>query len=448
MCSDQRYRTYVAILHEELLPAMGCTEPISIALAAATAREALHELPARIEIYVSNNIIKNVKSVVVPNTGGQKGIAAAVAIGTVAGEAQRMLEVISNVTNQNIVEMQRFLRSADIEVHPAQDGDVFDISRNIDIDTRTAAIIKDADILLERCQDKYSHVKEHQLLLRCLDEQTAIDNGGRRLRIKGEESPKPTSLQNPTDPEATFSAKAGKKHIGYVANIVETVSNGGSVIVDYQYEQNIYSDSRFLGNHLDQLPPQEAPAYILMYGAYSGQMHRDAAAEKNVKLINTSLKGTPVPDIYADFEISEDGEQILRCPAGHKPTRCKYISTSNQVKAYFPNESCSQCPHLEHCHPKLRKCSSLIVLSRSAIGRANQQRLIAAEDFRNWRRIRNGVEAIPAILRNCYHVDEMPVRGKIPGKFFFGAKISAVNFKKLLRQRRGFCCHSQNPLLT
>lgn len=134
MCSDQRYRTYVAILHEELLPAMGCTEPISIALAAATAREALHELPARIEIYVSNNIIKNVKSVVVPNTGGQKGIAAAVAIGTVAGEAQRMLEVISNVTNQNIVEMQRFLRSADIEVHPAQDGDVFDISRNIDID--------------------------------------------------------------------------------------------------------------------------------------------------------------------------------------------------------------------------------------------------------------------------------------------------------------------------
>lgn len=127
MCSDQRYRTYVAILHEELLPAMGCTEPISIALAAATAREALHELPARIEIYVSNNIIKNVKSVVVPNTGGQKGIAAAVAIGTVAGEAQRMLEVISNVTNQNIVEMQRFLRSADIEVHPAQDGDVFDI---------------------------------------------------------------------------------------------------------------------------------------------------------------------------------------------------------------------------------------------------------------------------------------------------------------------------------
>lgn len=224
-------------------------------------------------------------------------------------------------------------------------------SRTFDINTRTAAIIKDADILLARCQNKFSHAKEHQLLLRCLEEQTIIDPGGRRLRIKGEESPKPTSLQNPTDPEATFNTKAGKKHTGYVANIVEAVDHGGSVIVDYQYEQNIYSDSRFPGDHLEQMQPQESSAFILMDGAYSGQIRRDAAAKKYVKLINTSLKGTPVPDIYADFKISEDGKHILQCPVGHEPIRCKYISTSNQVKAYFANESCSQCPHLEHCRP-------------------------------------------------------------------------------------------------
>ena len=71
-------------------------------------------------------------------------------------------------------------------------------SRNIGVDTRTAAIIKDADILLASCQEKYRHVKEHRLLLRCLDEQPIIDNGRRRLRIKGKESPKPTALQNRT----------------------------------------------------------------------------------------------------------------------------------------------------------------------------------------------------------------------------------------------------------
>ena len=73
-----------------------------------------------------------------------------------------------------------------------------------------------------------------------------------------------------------------------------------------------------------------------MDGAYSGQMHRDAAAEKNVTLINTSLKGTPVPDIYADFKISEDGETDFAVPClGHKPLHCKYISTSNQGESIF-----------------------------------------------------------------------------------------------------------------
>lgn len=181
-------------------------------------------------------------------------------------------------------------------------------SRTFDINTRTAAIIKDADILLARCQNKFSHAKEHQLLLRRLEEQTVIDPGGRRLRIKGEEAPKPTSLQNPANPEATFNTKAGKKHTGYVANTVEAVDHGGSVTVDYQYEQNIYSDSRFPGDHLEQMQPQESSAFIVMDGAYSGQIRRDAAAKKYVKLINTSLKGTPVPDIYADFKISEDGK--------------------------------------------------------------------------------------------------------------------------------------------
>ena len=320
-------------------------------------------------------------------------------------------------------------------------------SRNIDVDTRTNVIISDAETLLEKSPAAYDDIEEQQMLLRCLEEQTICENGMHRLRIKGLESPKPTSLQNPTDPEATFRTKAGNKHIGYVANIVEAVDGGGSAIVDYQFEQNVYSDTHFLGDHLEQLQYQEVPAVIVMDGAYTGQVYRDTAATKNVTLINTSLMGIAVPDIYANFVMSADGKEVLRCPAGCEPIRCKYISTSQQVKTYFAYDTCIQCPYLEQCHPKLRKSSSMIVLSRSAIERARQQRFLGEEAFQNWRRIRNGVEAIPSILRNYYHVDKMPVRGKIPGKFFFGAKISAINFKKLLRQRRGLYCHTYNPLL-
>lgn len=92
------YNAYVAILHDELVPAMGCTEPIAIAYAAALARDTLGVTPERIEIQASGNLIKNVKSVVVPNTNGLKGIEAAAAAGVIAGDAGRTLEVISRVS--------------------------------------------------------------------------------------------------------------------------------------------------------------------------------------------------------------------------------------------------------------------------------------------------------------------------------------------------------------
>ena len=95
--ADTRYQTYLKILKEELIPAMGCTEPIAISYCAAKARAVLGEMPERVEIAVSGNIIKNVKSVIVPNTGGLKGIEAAAAAGIVAGRDEKILEVISDV---------------------------------------------------------------------------------------------------------------------------------------------------------------------------------------------------------------------------------------------------------------------------------------------------------------------------------------------------------------
>ncbi|MBQ1423850.1 MAG: serine dehydratase subunit alpha family protein, partial [Lachnospiraceae bacterium] len=88
---------FTKILHSELIPAMGCTEPIAVALAAAKCREVLGCLPEKIVARCSGNIIKNVKSVIVPNTGHRRGIATAAAIGALAGDAQAGLEVIAHV---------------------------------------------------------------------------------------------------------------------------------------------------------------------------------------------------------------------------------------------------------------------------------------------------------------------------------------------------------------
>ena len=124
---DALYNQFIAILKEELRPAMGCTEPIALAYAGAKAREVLGTLPTRIDVFVSGNIIKNVKSVVVPNTGGLRGIAAAVCAGVVAGDASKVLEVISSVSKEKQAELKQYMQQVEINIEPSSAELVFDI---------------------------------------------------------------------------------------------------------------------------------------------------------------------------------------------------------------------------------------------------------------------------------------------------------------------------------
>lgn len=147
--TDERYGQYVAILEEELVAAMGCTEPIAIALAAARARELLGALPARVEVEASGSIIKNAKSVVVPHTGGLKGIEAAAAAGIVAGRAERSLEVIADVSPADIEEVAAYLERTPITVERADTGLDFDIVVRVFADAPDAparsALVRIAD---------------------------------------------------------------------------------------------------------------------------------------------------------------------------------------------------------------------------------------------------------------------------------------------------------------
>ncbi|WP_309245236.1 L-cysteine desulfidase family protein [Clostridium estertheticum] len=125
--SDLIYKTYLQILKEELVPAMGCTEPISIAYASAKAKEVLGHTPDRTIVEVSGNIIKNVKSVIVPNTGHLKGIAAATAAGIIAGNPEKKLEVISDVSNEDKERIKEYLSTFPIEVKLIDTPFIFDI---------------------------------------------------------------------------------------------------------------------------------------------------------------------------------------------------------------------------------------------------------------------------------------------------------------------------------
>ena len=147
--SQEIYSAYVDILHEELKPAMGCTEPIAVAYAGALARKTLGSLPDKVELTVSGNIIKNVKSVIVPHTGGRRGLRTAVAVGIVCGDADKELEVISNVTVDQLEEMSKFLDTREFIINRSTANCPFDIQ---------VRVFKDSDEAFVRIVTSHTNV--------------------------------------------------------------------------------------------------------------------------------------------------------------------------------------------------------------------------------------------------------------------------------------------------
>ena len=263
-------------------------------------------------------------------------------------------------------------------------------------------------------------------------EQAAREDGSIRLKTKGD-GMGPDILQNPADPDATFREKAGKQHRGYAANVTESVGEAGSIVTDYQYEQNNHSDSEFLKEHLESAEKRPEQVTLVTDGAYSGEENRRLAKKKNIDLVTTNLSGKDTKDICADFTFSEDGEKILRCPAGNQPKSSSLAKSTGKVRASFPKNMCENCPYKDQCQPKISNKTSRVYVTKAAHERALSQRFRKTWQFEFLSRVRNGVETVPSILRRRYHIDTMPVRGKIRTKHMFGFKIGALNFRKLLK---------------
>ena len=177
--SDNRYQAYINILHEELMPAMGCTEPIAIAYAGAMARKILGQVPDRVLVEASDNIIKNVKSVVVPNTGNLKGIEAAAIAGIIAGNADKVLQVISEVNDDERLQMADFIKNNEVKVIASTSGIIFDLIVNVyagdshasvqisHYHTNIVRIIKDGETTLynHHCDDLNTKHKTDRTLM-------------------------------------------------------------------------------------------------------------------------------------------------------------------------------------------------------------------------------------------------------------------------------------------
>lgn len=173
----KHYDDYIKILNEELVPAMGCTEPIAIALTAAYAAELLAgEKIIGVDVSVSGNIIKNVKSVMVPNTGGLRGIKTAVAAGIVAGNSKKQLEVLSGIDEKKQKEIASFIENTDIKISEADTNRVLEIgirvfakehsafAKTVDSHTGLCLLEKDGEVVFSSNVEGKGTATDHSVL--------------------------------------------------------------------------------------------------------------------------------------------------------------------------------------------------------------------------------------------------------------------------------------------
>ena len=175
--TNEKYQAYIQILNEELVPAMGCTEPIALAYIASKARDILGTLPEEVIVKASGSIIKNVKSVIVPNTNHLKGIPAAIVAGLIAGKTDKELEVISEVNDSQVNEMRFYLEKDNIQVEYLDSDNVFDIIiilkhkgdtvtvRIKDFHTNIVYIEKNGNVLFEKKDTAEKTVRVDRSLL-------------------------------------------------------------------------------------------------------------------------------------------------------------------------------------------------------------------------------------------------------------------------------------------
>lgn len=303
-----------------------------------------------------------------------------------------------------------------------------------DVNSKIKVLISAALELHQLCADTpMGELEDFKILSRMLGEQTHPVDGNVELKPAREIGSE--SLQNPTDPDATF-CKKGKRHVGYVANVVENFDDQNRIITHYDLQQNTYSDQTFTKDIINKLGQQDETTKILVDGAFFSAENSKQANENNIELMPTNLVGSnPKSEKsgYELFEIDEETHVVNKCPMNYKPSDSSY---KKQVyRAHFPKEFCDNCPHRPNCPVVKQKKQYLLEVCETKLYNEKMRSKMNTEEYEQIAKKRAGIEGIPSVLRRKYNIDYLPVRGKVRSKVWLGFKIEAINFKRYMKSR-------------
>src|SRR6056297_536838 len=317
-------------------------------------------------------------------------------------------------------------------------------TRDKDIETKLEFLMKHSQMLYKaslKSSSTIEQTEEFKTLKRMLGEQTDDDdfdnlNPG-ELKIKDGQDLNSDILQNPSDPDATYRFKYGP-NIGYTANVVEVFDEDYSIVIDYDFKPNIYSDQKFSKDTIEKLDTDKErknPLKMLVDGAYFTLELAELAIKKGIELLPGELMGRKESESklsFAEtFKINDDN-LITECINGQKPHFSKYIDEKEVFTAKFAKETYSSCSFKEQCRIQFRKKTNTVRFNRSRYLRDKIREKMDTKEYVELTNQRAGIEGLPSVFRRKYNVDNMPVRGEVRSKFHFGFKVLAINTKRLL----------------
>jgi len=309
--------------------------------------------------------------------------------------------------------------------------------KDTDIDSKLNTVTTDAVELFYICKGSaVENTKDYNLLSRMLGEQTQQIEGKTELKPANEITSE--SLQNPTDPDATYRNKAGKNYTGYVGNVVESFDSENRIITHYDLQKNTYSDPKFSKDIIENLGHQDQEVNIIVDGAYVSEEIMQKASANNINMVPTNLSG----GIGAQsgkkagcdkFSINEIDHIVEQCPMGHAPLDSNF--KKGEYTAHFDKTQCNQCPNRDNCPVTDQKRKTILTVTETSFHRIKLIAQMGTEEYMEISSKRAGIEGIPSVLRRRYNIDQLPVRGLVRSKVWFGFKISAINCKRLIKSR-------------
>ncbi|MFZ3588651.1 transposase [Bacillus sp. DJP31] len=299
----------------------------------------------------------------------------------------------------------------------------------------------------ENAAELYRHIytinecrtmKEFQYLTRLLQDQSVETDEGCLIPIEAKQL-SPESLQNPSDPDATYRSKNGKGDVGYTVNVVEVRDQKKKVgmILSHDVQTNLYSDAQFGEEFIEQDPLSTDISCLSADGAYYRQSSLEKAEKKGIELNFSTMTGRkPAKDKLGvdQFQIDEN-DHITQCPAGHQPISSIFDSEKQVYQAKFSKQTCAACPFIDQCPIQQQKKANTVRFTKNKLQTDTVRSHMNGDRHRELSNFRAGIEGIISALRRGFKIDDIPVLGLVRSKIWVHTKILAFNFKAVSKYR-------------